>query len=139
MNLSEVNHFLSQQQTCVLASINPSGQPEAATVGFSHDNKFKFLVATNKNTRKYQNLTDNPRVAVVVGVEGEKTLQYEGTAQEVSQAQLGERLEQHFQKVPGAKKFAQEAGQTYFLITPSWLRLTDYTQDSPVFETREFV
>lgn len=48
------------------------------------------------------------------------------------------RLNAHFTKVPGAKKFKDQAGQTYFEITPIWLRFTDYTVKNPVFETRNF-
>lgn len=136
MSLQQASEFLNQHQTCVLTTVKADGTPQAATVGFSHNEKFVILIGTNKNSRKYQNLIDRPNIALVVGVEGAKTVQLEGIAKEVSPSE--ERLNAHYTKVPGAKKFKDQAGQTYFEITPIWLRFTDYTVKNPVFETRNF-
>ncbi len=136
MSLRRASEFLNQHQTCVLATVNSVGTPQAATVGFSHNDQFVILIGTNKNSRKYQNMIDRPNIALVVGFEGAKTVQLEGTAQEVSPTK--DRLDTHFTKVPGAMKFKAQEGQTYFEITPVWLRFTDYTAENPIFETREF-
>ena len=138
MNLEDVSTFLDQNGTCVLATLGSDNQPMAATVGFSHRPDFSIIIATNKKTRKYQNLKNNPKVAIVVSVTAPKTVQYEGIAKELTAEELGERLEQHFKKVPMAKKMAGESGQSYFVITPTWLRLTDYSTPNPIFETKDF-
>ncbi len=138
MNLENVNTFLLSQDTCVLATITEDGKPMAATVGFSHGVDFSIIVATNESTRKYKNLKKNPTVALVVGVVLPRTVQYEGVAKEVTKEELGDRLEKHFEKVPNAKRFAGDSGQRYFVITPEWLRLTDYSASEPIFETRQF-
>lgn len=138
MSIQDVREFLNQFETCVIATVDSSGQPEAATVGFSVDSDFKIMIATNEKTRKAANLVANSRVALVVGFEGPKTVQLEGVAQKINLEQNQTRINLHFQKVPGAKKFAGEAGQNYYLITPTWLRFTDYTQKPPIFETGDF-
>ncbi len=138
MTLMDVNKYMASQDTCVVATVTANGEPQAATLGFSHEDDFTVLIATNKNTRKYANLSTNGKVAIVVGVTGAKTVQYEGVAKEVSAQELGTRLDKHFEKVPGAQKYAGDQGQTYFVVTPSWLKFTDYTAEEQIFETRKF-
>lgn len=139
MNLEDVKTFLTLSTTCVIATIGDSWQPEAATVGFSLDGELKVLIATNEKTRKAANLAENNKVALVVGFDGPKTVQLEGEAEKIDQTKHQDRINLHFEKVPGAKKFSGESGQNYYLITPTWLRFTDYTQDPAIFETRSFV
>ncbi len=138
MNLEDAKQFLSTLETCVIATVDANGHPEAATVGFSVDEEFKILVATNQNTRKATNLAENNKVALVVGLDAPKTVQIEGIAEQISKDQYQERIEFHFENVPAARRFAGDEGQQYYLITPIWLRFTDYTQNPPIFETRTF-
>lgn len=137
MTISSVLQFMNKFETCVIATVNANGQPEAATVGFSVDIEFKILIGTNQKTRKALNLAKNNKVAMVVGFEGLKTLQIEGIAEKIDVEKNLGRINLHFDKVPGAKKFAGEFGQNYYLITPNWLRFTDYTRVNPVFETED--
>lgn len=138
MSLVDVSKFFDENDTCVLATVSADGKPQAATVGFSHGQDFSIIIATNKNTRKYQNLQNSSKVAVVVSVIAPKTVQYEGLAKEVTVEELGKRLERHFAKVPASKKFAGDSDQKYFVITPTWLRFTDYSAPEPIFETKDF-
>lgn len=139
MNINDVKQFLELFKTCVISTVSQGGQPEAATVGFSVDDDFKIMIATNEKTRKAANLAVNNRVAFVVGFDGPRTLQIEGMAVRVNLKEAKDRIDLHFKKVPGAQKFAGELGQNYYLITPNWLRFTDYTNENPIFETRSFV
>lgn len=138
MTLMDVSKYMASQDTCVVATVTTNGEPQAATLGFSHEEDLTVLIATNKNTRKYANLSANGKVAIVIGVTGAKTVQYEGVAKEFTQQELGARLDKHFEKVPGAQKYASDEGQTYFVVTPSWLKFTDYTTEEQIFETRNF-
>ncbi len=138
MSLIDVRQFLDEHDTCVLATVNADGKPQSATVGFSIDENWGILIGTNKNTRKYKNLEHNPNVALTIGVVGSKTVQYEGIAKELTIEELGARLKEYFSKVPASKKFLDAEGQRYFIITPTWLRFTDYTAPEPIFETKDF-
>lgn len=137
MSLDDVKQFLDGFETCVIAT-NSGDQPQAATVGFSVDDDFKILIATSEKTRKAVNLTENNKVSLVVGFEGPKTMQLEGVAEKVDQDTYKDRINLHFERVPAAKKYAGDTGQNYYLITPTWLRFTDYTNETPIFETRSF-
>ncbi len=136
--LDETSVFLNSLDTCVIATVDQNGLPEAATVGFSHDDSFVFLIGTNKKSRKYANLTSNPACALVIGLEGSQTVQVEGSAEEVDAQTIEKRLEHHYDKVPTARRFQSDEGQTYFLITPTWLRHTNYANPEPIFEIKEF-
>lgn len=137
MSLSAVKKFLDEHTTCVLATVASDGTPQAATVGFSVDESFSLLVGTNKKSRKYQNIANSKNVAVVVGFSGDKTVQIEGTVtKEIPLSDV--RVAQHYEKVPGAKRFKDYEGQTYLMVVPTWLRLTDYSSAGPIYETRQF-
>lgn len=136
MSLNLASRLLDDHQTCVIASVDTEGKPEAATVGFSHNSKFEILIGTNLSTRKYKNITSNPNVALVIGVTGKSTVQLEGTASEI--IPTDQQLDEHYEKVPQARRFEKQEGQRYFLIKPTWLRLTDYSLADPIYETRDF-
>lgn len=59
--------FLREHKTAVLATATRQGEPQAATVFYYIDDDFTFNFVTDKKSRKFQNLKDNPHVAIVVG------------------------------------------------------------------------
>lgn len=136
MSIKKAFEFLKDNETCVLATVTKDGVPQAATVGYSVDGDFNFLIGTNKNTRKYQNLMKSNKVALVIGFLGPKTVQLEGLAKELEITD--KRVEDHLAKLPGAVKFKIQLGQTYFLVKPIWLRFTDYSENQQIFETKVF-
>ena len=138
MNIDTVKQFLAEFDDCVIATVSADGKPEAATVGFSCDENMRIVICTNINTRKAVNMRDNHSVALVVGFEGSCTVQYEGIARKTSVKELGLRLEQHYAKIPSARRFAEDEDQGYYIITPTWLRFTDYTKAPSTFEIKEF-
>jgi len=77
--------YLNTQLTCVVASVAPNGQPQAATVFFwvndVKGDKFKLFFVTRRHTRKFNNIIAEPRVAMVVGTAFEPTtVQIDGEA-----------------------------------------------------------
>jgi len=74
--------FLRGQQVAVVSTVSESGEPQSAAVTFLVDDEFNILFITRKNTRKFANMTRNPKVAVVVGFDPEhpSTIQMHGTA-----------------------------------------------------------
>lgn len=138
MNLQTVSEFLDTQETCVLSTVSSEGWPMSATVGFSHDSEFAILIGTDNTTRKYKNLISNSKVSIVVGVTSPKTVQIQGVAKEVNADDIANRRELHFNKLPSAKTFYDTPGQRYFIITPTWLRMTDYSQNHLFLKQRSF-
>jgi pyridoxine/pyridoxamine 5'-phosphate oxidase len=65
-------------------------------VGFAVTDQFEIVFDTLRTTRKAQNLRQNPHIALVIGgwvPDDERTVQYEGEADEPSGAEL-DRLKQ---------------------------------------------
>lgn len=122
---------------CVLSTVDANGASESALVGFSVFNEVELTIGTNRNSRKFKNITQNPRVSLVIGWE-KKTVQYEGTARELTGQELQDRQKEHLVKNPGAEKYRDEPGQVYISISPTWIRFTDATVLPWRVEERKF-
>ena len=59
--------FLKNNKTAVLATASRQGQPGAATVFYAIDDDFTFNFITDNRSRKWNNIKENPHVAIVVG------------------------------------------------------------------------
>jgi len=110
-----------------LATTSLDGKPEVATVEYLVDGD-QLIINTFIYYRKYQNLVDNPQIACVITVDDEKTLQFDARAELLE----GEAAAQARQKLmefdPGFADFFDDDETRFFRITPTWLRLRDYTQ-----------
>jgi len=122
----EILEFIKSKSLMTLSSINSSDKPEAALIGFGETNEFQLICGTSNASRKYANITKNPKVAVVIGLgDGLTTVQYEGTARELEGAEIDTYTELYFAKYPVARRHKELGGERYFLIEPTWLRYTD--------------
>ena len=121
--------FLHQHPCCVVSTINTSQEPEAATVGFLELHTLELAFFTYDTTRKFKNLLTNPHIAVVVGTDPiiGKTLQYEGTARQMSTEEKESYIDMYLTKNPAAKRFKDNDSKG-FIITPTWLRYTNIKQ-----------
>jgi general stress protein 26 len=77
---AEIYEFVHTRKLAVVSSIGPGGEPQSALVGIAISPQLESVFDTVKSSRKYPNLTADPRVAVAIGCEGEATVQYEGLA-----------------------------------------------------------
>ena|SRR2546429_8691246 len=129
MDKQQILDFIKKHDLMVISSANEKSEPEAAVVGFGENDTFELIFGTSNLSRKYKNLVSNSKVAVVIGWDEGKTVQYEGLAREL----VGEECEAfkkiYFAKNPDAKKYENEPDEVYFKIAPRWLRYTDLTQD----------
>ena len=86
--------FMRSEKYAVQTSVSPDGGPQAAVVGIAVSDRFEIVFDTLASSRKASNLRANPAVAFVIGGTrdgDERTVQYEGTADEPTGAEL-ERL-----------------------------------------------
>jgi len=84
MDRSELYRFMRQHRYGVVSSIAADGTPQSALVGIATTPELQIVFDTLRTTRKYANLTSNPRCSFVVGWSGEQTVQFEGIAEEPS-------------------------------------------------------
>ncbi len=127
--------FIRARPLAVQATVSLTGTPQAAAIGFIVTDDFEIFFDTVNSTRKVPNLRANPNVAFVIGgaSEGdEKTVQYEGVADEPAGEELARLKELYFARFPDGRDRELWKGITYFRVRPRWVRFSDYTQDPPV-------
>lgn len=121
----EVLEFIKTKSLMTIASINSSGKPEAALVGFGITNDFKLIFGTSNTSRKYQNLPANSSVAVAIGWDDTRTVQYQGEARELSSDDDNALIELYLAQHPESAKYRTLPDQRYFVVTPKWVRYTN--------------
>jgi len=109
-------------------------EPQAAIVGFAVSDRFEIVFDTLGSTRKADNLRRNPRIALVIGgwaAGDERTVQYEGEADEPVGAEHARITEIYYSAYPDGRERAKWPGLTYFRVKPAWVRYSDYNQNPP--------
>ena len=126
--------FVRSHRLAVEASVSPTGAAQAAVVGFAITDQFEIVFDTLASTRKAQNLRKNPKIALVIGgaVDGEeRTVQYEGIADEPSGAELDQLKQVYYSVYPDGPSRLSWPGLIYIRVQPTWVRYSDYRVDPP--------
>ena len=145
MDAARLLEFLRQHRVAVEATVSASGGAQAAVVGVAFTDRFEVVFDTLASSRKGQNVRQNPKLALVIGglLPGdERTVQYEGIADEPSGSAL-ERLKQTYYAVyPDGPSRLHWPGLIYVRVRPTWIRYSDYNLDPPQiveFSTEQLV
>jgi general stress protein 26 len=138
MNPKGLLKFLRQHRLAVQASVSAANHPQAAVVGFAITDRFEIVFDTLDSTRKVHNLRANPKLALVIGglIAGdERTVQYEGLADEPLGAERERLTEIYYQVYPDGRSRRNWPGLIYVRVRPVWVRYSDYNRDPPkIFE-----
>ncbi len=133
---SDIFDFFNKHKFAVISTADDSRQPESALIGFGETNKLEIIFGTYRTTRKYKNIQKNNAISLVIGWNDDNiTIQYEGYAFELKQPDLDKYVSLYHQKVPEAVSYRSHPEQTYFKITPKWIRYSDLSGDKEkIFE-----
>jgi hypothetical protein len=132
MNKQLLFQFLDSCRQGVLSSLGPDGAPQSALVGIAVTPELEIVFDAVEKSRKFANLGRDRRVAFVVGGwQGEITVQYEGIARQISSTELGPYHEIYFCKFTDGPARLKWEGITYYVVTPKWIRYSDYNQSPP--------
>jgi len=134
----ELYEFIAGHSLAVLGSISAEGMPQSALVGFAVTKKLEIVFDTLNSTRKYRNLISNANASLVIGWEGEKTVQFEGEAFLPQGAELERYKEVYFAKWPDGPSRQNWPGLVYVVVRPRWIRYSDYDQRPPLIEEQVF-
>jgi nitroimidazol reductase NimA-like FMN-containing flavoprotein (pyridoxamine 5'-phosphate oxidase superfamily) len=127
--LDDLRAFLKTQQLCVVSTLAADGRPMGAMVAFSEDDQLHLMIGTSVRSRKYANLSHDPRIAVTVSDPAQRlTMQYEGRVRQLEGEELARRQEAHYAKLPGSLPFKDLPDQAFFTIEPVHIQFSDVGQ-----------
>jgi hypothetical protein len=132
MQPADLLRFMRRHRYAVQASVTPAGAPQAAVIGIAVTGAFEIVFDTIGGSRKAQNLRVNRRLALVLGDANggdEWTVQFEGLADEPRGGELERLKDAYFSVFPDGRDRQRWPGLTYFRVTPTWIRFTDYHVD----------
>jgi len=138
MDREAIYSFMTQHRYGVVSSVSPNSVPQSALVGIAVTPELEIIFDTLDSTRKYRNLIEHPRCSFVVGWEGEQTVQYEGVATKPKGTELERFQETYFAVWPECLAHLSWPGIAYFVVTPRWIRYSDYDQGPPLIEEIAF-
>jgi hypothetical protein len=135
MTKTELLTFMRSNHHAVQATVSVAAAAQASVVGIAVSDDLEIVFDTVATTRKIQNLRSNPAISFVIGgtLPGdERSLQYDGVADEPTGAEL-ERLKGIYYAVfpDGPSRLAWD-GLTYVRARPRWLRYMDFNANPPV-------
>ncbi len=137
----DVLRFLKEKKPklCVLATSSIEAKPECAVVGYAVKDDLTIIVSTHKNSRKWNNVKENNKVALCIGWSfTEPYIQCDGVANLIEEGSNYQQSEQFFfYENPDAAKF--KTPDTIFIeVKPSWIRFTDFSSHPPKSEELTF-
>jgi len=134
MTRSDLLQFMRNFRHVVQASVSDAGAAQAAVVGVAVTDALELVFDTVDTNRKAQNIRRHPKVAFVIGGwdgTGERTVQYEGVADEPSGAELTRLKEIYFRRFSDGRQRESWPGLIYVRVRPTWIRYSDFEQDPP--------
>jgi general stress protein 26 len=133
MSRSEILELMRLGKYAVEASRRTDGAPQAAVIGVVVTDDLEVFFDTLQSSRKCENLRADPRIALVFWSD-ERTVQYEGVADEPRGPELASLQELYFATFPDGRERAALPDITYFRVRPSWARYSDFGTDPPRIE-----
>lgn len=118
---NKAQELLKKEEVCTLATASKEAIPEAATVRYMSDDEFNIYINSGSTYRKYQNMKENPRVAVVVNGE-RKNIQLEGEAKEIPKEDA-DYIFQMYKDKYGRSKYLTNDESVFFKIETDWVRI----------------
>ena len=134
MDRAALYAFMSRCRHGVVSSLSSTHTPQSALVGIAVTAQLDIVFDTVQSSRKYVNLVENPRCSMVVGWDGEQTVQFEGVAVEPRGHELTRYREAYFAVWPDGPTRLSWPGIAYFVVHPTWIRYSDYDRNPPLIE-----
>jgi hypothetical protein len=125
---------MRSEKYAVQTSVSPGGLPQAAVVGIAVSDRFEIVFDTLDSSRKAPNLRANPAVAFVIGGTrdgDERSVQYEGIADEPSGGELDRLLDVYYARFPDGRERRSWKGLIYIRVTPTWIRYSNFSANPP--------
>lgn len=129
MDLDKILAFIKKNNLAVISTVSEDGTPQSAVVEFGELDDLTIIVDMLMSSRKYKNLQQNPKVALVIGWDDNITVQIQADAQKLTGEELERAQKSYFAKNPRAEKWATKPDIAFYAFKPYWLRYSDLNQD----------
>jgi general stress protein 26 len=133
MTLEEVFDIARRKRFVVVSTVNESGAPEAALMGFALTQANEVVFDTLSTSRKVVNLARNPAAALVIGWDDNISLQIEGLARRPVGDELASAKAAYFREWPDGRARENWPNIAYVVVQPKWVRYSNYS-GAPVVE-----
>ena len=134
MTLEEVFDIARRKRFFVISTVNESGAPEAALMGFALTEANEIVFDTLASSRKAVNLARNPNAALVIGWDDNMSLQIEGSARRPVADDLASAKAAYFREWPDGRVRETWPDIAYVVVKPKWIRYSNYAAGPPVVE-----
>ena len=134
MTLEEVFDIARRKRFFVISTVNESGAPEAALMGFALTEANEIVFDTLASSRKAVNLARNPNAALVIGWDDNMSLQIEGSARRPVGDDLASAKAAYFREWPDGRVRETWPDIAYVVVKPKWIRYSNYAAGPPVVE-----
>ncbi|MBV8794164.1 MAG: pyridoxamine 5'-phosphate oxidase family protein [Hyphomicrobiales bacterium] len=134
MTLEEIFDIAKRKRFLVVSTVNETGAPEAALMGFAVTQSNEIVFDTLASSRKAVNLTRNPAAALVIGWDDNISLQIEGPARRPVGDDLASAKAAYFHQWPDGRAREAWPDIAYVVVKPKWIRYSDYGAGPPIVE-----
>jgi pyridoxine/pyridoxamine 5'-phosphate oxidase len=134
MTLEQVFDIARRKRFLVVSTVNESGAPEAALMGFALTEANEVVFDTLSTSRKAVNLTRNAKAALVVGWDDSVSLQIEGPARRPVGDDLASAKAAYFREWPDGRARESWPNIDYVVVKPKWIRYSNYGAGPPIVE-----
>ena len=134
MTLEEVFDIAKTKRYLIVSTVNESGAPEAALMGFALTQANEVVFDTLASSRKAVNLARNPAAALVIGWDDNISLQIEGVARRPVGDDLANAKAAYFGEWPDGRARENWPNIAYVVVQPKWIRYSNYAAGPPVVE-----
>jgi len=134
MTLEQVFDIARRKRYLVVSTVNESGAPEAALMGFALTEANEIVFDTLASSRKAVNVARNPNAALVIGWDDNVSLQIEGPARRPIGDDLAAAKAAYFHAWPDGRARENWPDIAYVVVKPKWIRYSNYAAGPPVVE-----
>jgi general stress protein 26 len=126
MKLEEVFDIVRQKRLAVVSTVQDSGAPESALVGFALTERNEIVFDTLGSSRKAVNIIRRPAAALVIGWDNDITVQIEGDARRPQGDDLAYAKAAYYREWPDGRARENWPDIAYIAVRPRWARYANY-------------
>ena len=126
MKLEEVFGIVRQKRLAVVSTVDDSGAPEAALVGFALTERNEIVFDTLGSSRKAVNIARRPAAALVIGWDNDITVQIEGDARRPQGDDLAYAKAAYYREWPDGRARENWPDIAYVAVRLRWARYANY-------------